>query len=309
MQDGWQFDRVTLPDGGYVRTGVWQSGGSAPAGTVLLLTGRNECLEKYAELAAEWSGRGWRTVALDWRGQGGSSRFLPQPQRGYAPDFSVLLDDLDRVLPALLPEGTPRPVVAFAHSMGGHLLLRHALEQAGKPLAFDGIILCAPMLGICAPLPETMALLMVRNKVVSGRGEDYAWGQKDWPAELEPFAGNPFTSDPVRHRVLHDIYMANPELTLGGVTWGWLHAAYRSMRLVMEHPNRSRLTLPVLLLSADADTVVQTSRHRSMGAQLPAATVRHYPGAKHELMMERDSLRNAAWADIDAWLAGLPRHG
>ena len=53
-----------------------------PRGTVVLLTGRGEFIEKYAtEVVGELLERGFAVVALDWRGQGLSDRPLPSTTR------------------------------------------------------------------------------------------------------------------------------------------------------------------------------------------------------------------------------------
>lgn len=295
---GWSFDRIGRPDGGHVRVGRWPAP-AAPKGTVLVLTGRCECLEKFAETAADLAARGFRVVAMDWRGQGGSSRFLQHPHRGHAPDFETLLADLEAAIPVLLPPESPRPWLVLAHSMGGHLALRHVLE---RPHPFDGLILSAPMFAICTPVPDAFVHRVARTMVARGHGGEYAIGQTDWKLELDPFEGNPFTSDPVRYRVLHDIYTANPELALGGVTWGWLDAAYRSMAHVRTHEGLATCRVPVLVLSAGKDRVVRPASHAALTERLPRGTLRVYPTARHELLMEDDAIRRQLWADIDRWI-------
>ncbi len=262
---GWAFDTIARPDGGHVRVGRWPEP-ARPRGTALVLTGRCECLEKFAEAAGDLAARGFRVVGMDWRGQGGSSRFLEHRHRGHAPDFETLLDDLESAVPVLIPADSPRPWVVLAHSMGGHLTLRYVLERAHP---FDGVILSAPMFGICTPLPEPFIHHVAKTMVANGHGGDYAIGQTDWRLELDPFEGNPFTSDPARYRVLHDIYTANPELALGGVTWGWLDAAYRSMAHVMKHEGLKGCRVPVLVLSAGKDRVVAPGRPKGGEPHLP----------------------------------------
>jgi lysophospholipase len=43
-------------------------------GTVVLLQGRNECIEKYYETIRHFTGRGLWVATFDWRGQGRSDR-------------------------------------------------------------------------------------------------------------------------------------------------------------------------------------------------------------------------------------------
>lgn len=295
----WRFQRLPTADGGRLRLGFWPAP-AAPRGSVLLLPGRCETLEKYAEQAADWTRRGFAAVGLDWRGQGGSSRFLANAHKGHVTDFDLYLDDLAAALPVLLPADAPGPAVAFGHSMGGHILLRFLAERQHP---FAAAVACAPMLGIrTAPLPEPLARMVAAAMVRRGLGEHYALGQTDWLPADPPFAGNPLTSDPARFLVGHVAYRDDPELALGGVTWGWLDAAFRSMRRLWRDARVVALTVPVLVLSAGGDRIVLSARQQAFATRLPQGRVRVYPRAQHELMMEVDSIRDRVWADIDAFL-------
>ena len=299
----WTFGRIEMAGGGFVRTG--QVAETAPlAGSVLLLTGRCEFMEKYAEQARDWAARGWRVHGCDWRGQGGSSRFLANRHKGHVPDFDCFLDDLSAVEEELIA-AAPRPLVVFAHSMGGHVALRFAAEKAA---AWDGLVLSAPMLGI-RTIPERIAMTLARAMVGLGRGTAYAPGQLDYREELQRFDGNVLTSDPVRFRAALDAIGANPDLALGGITWGWLDAAYRSIDRLLKRDPIEQIRLPVLMLSAGHDQVVITERQAALVARLPNARQKLYPAAQHELMMEHDSIRALVWADIDEFLAEIAATG
>ena len=48
-----------------------------PKGTVLILGGRGEFMERYFETMNDLMRRGFAVASFDWRGQGGSDRLLP----------------------------------------------------------------------------------------------------------------------------------------------------------------------------------------------------------------------------------------
>ncbi len=64
-------------------------------GTVCLFGGRGDMIEKYFEVIAELRARGFAVAMIDWRGQGGSSRLLPDPRKGYVRNFSDYQLDLE----------------------------------------------------------------------------------------------------------------------------------------------------------------------------------------------------------------------
>src|SRR5471030_622851 len=95
-------------------------------GTCVLLNGQTEFIEKYFETIDELRGRGFAVATMDWRGQGGSERFLSDDSRkGYVKDFCEYDDDLAAFMAQVIePMGDTGPI-ALAHSMGGHNLLRY----------------------------------------------------------------------------------------------------------------------------------------------------------------------------------------
>lgn len=301
---GWRFSRLEQPDGHHIRIARWTAAPDGqPRGTVLLLTGRNETLEKYEEQAADWTARGFLTVGMDWRGQGGSSRYLDNRHKGHVPDFAIFLDDLDRAVAELLPPGVPGPVIAFGHSMGGHILLRYAAERRHP---FSAVILSAPMIGIhTGPTPEVLLRRFAARMVKRGEAEKYVLGQEDWSPAEPAFRGNPLTSDPVRFLVGHNHYAADPDLAMGGITWGWLDAAYRSIDRLLAPGGVEGVAVPVLLLTGGKDRVVRVDRQRQVAKRLKSCRHAVHPAARHELMMEADPIRDAVWADIDGFLADL----
>src|SRR5437762_5309030 len=110
--------------GGRTRYARWNASGT-PRGTILLLTGRGEFIEKYAtEIVGELLGRGFAVIALDWRGQGLSDRMLAERDKGHIDSFATYVADLQLFLDKVVVPVAPRPVLLLCHSMGAHIALR-----------------------------------------------------------------------------------------------------------------------------------------------------------------------------------------
>jgi lysophospholipase len=90
---------------------------------------------------------------------------------------------------------------------------------------------------------------------------------------------------------------------VGGVTWGWLDAAYRSSARLDDPAYLARITAPVLICQAGREVLVSNPAQRRLAARLPDATLKVYREAFHEILMERDTIRDAFWADFDTFLA------
>lgn len=291
---------LTTPDGARLRLVDWRPAGEV-RGTVALVTGRAEFADKYAETAGDFMARGWAVRAMDWRGQGLSDRFLADRLRGHLPDYRHLVDDLEGMLTGIERE-RPGPILLFAHSMGGHVALR-CLSERSPPVA--AAILSAPMCGL--PRGGGPALrAMARTMSLLGRAANYAPGQGPHePRTPASFPGNVLTHDPTRFMLQDRLIAADPNLAIGGVTWGWLDATLRSMRHMLRPGAVERIAVPVLVLVPGDDRVVRVDRMWAVARRLRQGRGVGIPGAAHEIMMETDALRGEAWRAIDAFLADI----
>ena len=99
------------------------AGGREPRGTVAVLGGRGEFIEKYFEVAGICCRGTSRWRAMDWRGQGGSERPLRNARKGHVDDFSLFERDLEASSRRCLTPHCPRPWFGLCHSMGAAVLL------------------------------------------------------------------------------------------------------------------------------------------------------------------------------------------
>src|SRR5690242_7743208 len=93
-------------------------------GTVVLMQGRAEFIEKYFETVRDLRARGFAVATFDWRGQGLSDRALADPRKGYVRSFSEYAIDLETVMEQVVLPDCPPPIYALAHSMGGSIAIK-----------------------------------------------------------------------------------------------------------------------------------------------------------------------------------------
>lgn len=295
---GW----LVTPDGAKLRHARFFPA-AAPRATVLLLTGRNEFIEKHLETVAELLARGFAVFVLDWRGQGLSSRPLPERERGYVTDFRVYVDDLAQLVREVVEPARAGPLVILAHSLGAHIALRFLHDH---PHAVAAAVLSAPMLDIVtgAVRPE-LARRLARLAVRLGAGTRYAPGMTDYDPEHDVFEGNDLTSDAERFEQRRRLLRDNPSLRLGGVTFGWLDAAFRSIELLTRPTYLRAIDVPILIVEASHDTVVPGTALARAARYLPRCRLATIQRAKHELLSERDAVRAQFWATFDEFLLPL----
>ena len=295
--------RPFFVDAGGVRLRAGRFDVDRPRAICLLLNGQTEFIEKYFEVIDELRGRGLAVVTFDWRGQGGSDRLLPDRRKAHIADFAAYDQDLDSVLRQVVrPLAAERnlPVVALAHSMGGHILIRRLHDVQNE---FAAAVLCAPMLGINprgAPwwVVEKMAFYLNRG----GPNTDFVWGMAARDQRKLPFSLQIVTSDPKRYARNQTFLAADPELRLNGPTWGWLAAALHAIALTRSPGYAEAIQTPSLLLGAGHDRVCDTEAVRAFAARMPKASFFVIAGAEHEILMERDTFRAQLWSIFDNFL-------
>ncbi len=120
---------------------------SAPVirGTIVLLQGRNESIEKYFETIGELMAAGFWVATFDWRGQGGSERLSPHWTHGHVEHFADYERDLTSFLDEIVLPDTRLPFSIVAHSMGALVALSLAPMLASR---IDRMVLLAPFVGL-----------------------------------------------------------------------------------------------------------------------------------------------------------------
>ncbi|GAB3129201.1 alpha/beta fold hydrolase [Novispirillum itersonii] len=269
--------------------------------SLLLLPGRTEPAEKYAEVVERLTRHGWVVFVADWRGQGRSGgRPAHNPRIGHAGDFDIHAADLALYLRAVQASNPLSPITLLAHSMGGGITLRYLQTTPTPPAALKKVITLGAMITLPDQgVPRPLVRLAAEVTCLLGRSGHYALGQGDWGAKDRDFPDNGRTSDPARFAREVILLTDHPELQVGGPSWGWVRAALRlSARLMRGFAS----PVPLHLLQGDLDPYVPLSILRRFQRRVPNSTLTLLPGALHEPLMERDEVQAAAWAVLDPLL-------
>lgn len=281
------LDFLDVGEGSLIRHAYWTT--DNPKGSILLLPGFSEFIEKYVEVADDLTERGYAVHCVDWRSQGLSSRSVADRHKVHIESFDQYLSDLHRLVQVIIRADAPKPVYIVAHSMGGHIALRYLHDH---PYAVSGAILSAPMVEInFTPAMKVLANLLTRVMPLIGMNDDYVVGSKRYGPHRQVFEGNRLTSDEYRFAAAHAEIAANPDLAIGGATYGWLSAAMRSCRILNGAGFPEAIKSPIWIVGADADSVVSTAAQERFAARAPNASFHRIEDSRHEILMERDEIR------------------
>jgi lysophospholipase len=300
MPSGAEPHAVKTPDGVTLRAlSAPPAPATLPRGTVVIMNGRAEFLERYYETMRELAARGFHVVGFDWRGQGGSSRLLQDRLRGHIRSFRQYDSDLCAIMENLVVDKCPPPYFALAHSTGGHILLRNLASTHW----FQRAIITAPLLDFrYGKWPPSLAYLLSSMAVGFGFGWAYLPGYKAGPFLLSEFEGNPLTSEVRRWGRDKRMLQQHPDLGTGGPTYGWFNAAVRSIRSITRRAARHGLTCPVLVVLAGREKVVDNRAAISFIDQVPGISSVTINSALHEIMMESDAVRAEFFAAFDSFV-------
>ena len=294
------------PDKRHLRAGIWElPEGSQKRAICVLLNGHTEFLEKYQEVADELRARGFEVVSLDWRGQGASERRSYGNRSGHVGNFEEYVFDLASLMlqsvePIQRGRSSPLPVIALAHSMGAHILLRYLHDH---PRRFACAVALAPMLdvqtGKYSPIATRLITAFFNMSKPSTR---FVFGVEERdPLELQ-FEDNAVTSDRGRFERTQTLIKAQPFLRIFGPTFGWLGAAFQSMARLKRKSFGQDIATPLLIFGAGRDRVVHVEAIREFVKNLPNARYVEIADAEHEILMENDAIRARFWAEFDAFV-------
>lgn len=298
LPEGITAGTLVTPDGVRLRYATCPAIGRC-RGTMCLLEGRGDFIERYFETIEDLQSRGFAVAILDWRGQGGSERQLSNPNRGYIRSFRGYDTDLAAFMNDVVLPDCPPPYFALAHSTGANVLLR-AMRTHNW---FERVVLSAPLIELAAMrLPRRLIRLVARLMSLCGLGWMFIPGMARRRVLPEDFSASVCTSD--RRRFLRDCRTleAAPHLGLGGATCGWLDAALTAMSELARMPSATSLRTPVLIIAAGNDRLVSTEAALQFARRTRGVAAVVIKGARHEPLMERDEFREQFWAAFDSFM-------
>lgn len=287
-------------DGAALRFASWRPTVRPMRGTVVLVQGRAEFIERYSETIVELRRRGFHVLAFDWRGQGGSQRFVRRERKGHVGWLKHYEADLALAM-AQMQEGFPGPYFVLAHSMGAALCLDAARE--GR-LPVSRLVALAPMLGLAIVENERSASRLASLLFWLGFGRAFVPGGGDTAIATKPFEGNRLTSDPVRYARNSALSAAARHLPVGDPTIAWVRTAFQLMARLSAPSAALEVRVPTLVIAAGQDPVVSTPAIERFAARLKTGAALVLPTARHEILMESDAIRARFWAAFDAFVPG-----
>ena len=268
-------------------------------GLIVVVNGQSEPWLKYGEVFFDLYQKGYSVYSYDHRGQGLSPHLGAQnSQIGHVDDFMQYTLDLnafiEKVIKPVHPES--KNLFLLAHSMGGGISAEY-FELYHSP--FQAVALNAPMLRInTKPYPEKVARAIVALSKSVGLGRHYALGKHDYNCQGS-FESNRVTSSSARWWMSNFICKNYPQATIAGPSSGWVNESLKETKRI--RANASKIKANVLMLQAGLDQFVMNDAETDACTQMEKCTLISFPEAQHEILMEKDSIRDSAFQQIETF--------
>lgn len=247
-------------DGSQIVARLWQA--ECPRATVLLTHGLGDHSGRFEQTARLFNQAGLTVLAPDLRGHGRSDG-----QRGYVQDFDQFLDDLDIATDQANTVADGNPVFGYGQSLGGLLVLYHAIRRQPPCRA---VVASSPSLKVLVDAPAW--------KIALGKTVGRVLPRFSLRAGLDL---GELSDDPqVATRARSDRYMH------GRIT----AATYFGMLAAGEFclQNAWQLELPALVMHGARDTITCPSATQQFAAAAPDCQSVCWPEGKHELHLMSD---------------------
>jgi lysophospholipase len=262
---------------------------------LVLLGGHTESYVKYAELFYDLRDIGITFYALDQRGQGFSTRMLPDREKDYISDYGIYLTDLESFMKSVIHPSADKKVLLLGHSLGGAVAAAYTERHPGE---IAGLILSSPYLSSKA---TPLALFILGMLDFFGGGKEYVPG--GGPFRSVPFEKNIETHSRVRHAQKMQDYIDNPAIRLGYPTNHWMVETERMGKEVRR--NAKQISCPTLVLQAENDQYAGRAAQDEFCANFKGSQKVFLLGAFHEILVEKDAIRDVALTAIREFIQNL----
>lgn len=259
---------------------------------LVVLPGRGEPLERYAEFFYDLSDYPLRIFALDHRGQGQSDRFLPDFEIGYVDRFENYAKDLDLFLNNVVEPAHCKNTYLFAHSLGAGISLYYLMNHPNTII--KKVVLSSPMIKIqTKPVPFALAKPIAEAMEVIGNGAHYAVGQKKYsPGNIDEFTMNRFTTSKNRFLSANLVYDAFLKAKLGGPSYHWVREVLNGTADIRK--KYSSFHLPTLLFRAGIELYSDEGEMEHFCKSIKDCQTIFFEKSKHEIINDRDESRTVA---------------
>ncbi len=274
--------------------------GKGKKGAILFVSGQGEPYIKYFELFYDLLNLGYSPIyTLDHRGQGYSERILKDPKKGYIDYFENYIKDFSSFIEKVVLKKKNKNIFLISHSTGGAISLLYLMENENRHRIFKKAAFCSPLIQLNTrpfnfTLTKWMAKIFCKSTFLCRM---YAPGKAKFNA-YESFKNNPLTSNEKRWYQTQRISKKAGDVWFNGPTMRWVNEVNKVYPRFKNF--NKKIKMPFLLLQAAQDSLVKPRPQEEFCKKMnKSCKFIRIQKSRHEILMEKDLVRNKALKYID----------
>lgn len=221
--------------------------------SIVVVHGLSEFTKKFYEVASYFLNQGYNVFLYDQRCHGKSDRLTDRIDLIHVDHYNDYVEDLRQFIDRVVLPADTKPLYIYSHSMGGAVSLKF---MAKYPDTVEKAVLSAPLFEpVSVDLPRWFICPSV------GIAKWFCGRKRKFPLSSEFNPDHPYrkSADASENRFLHNLQMRrdNPCYQTTPLTFGWNHRVLQLRPQLLNRRFIKRIKTPILLLSAERDTVVK----------------------------------------------------
>ncbi len=270
---------------------------AAVRGSVSILHGFTESIEKYAELIYYFLKEGYAVGIYEQRGHGRSYRRLSDTTMTHVGRFEEYVWDF-AAFTKYAGKELPAPHFLFAHSMGGAVA---ALYLERYRSAYRKVVLSSPMI---APQTNGLPRFAVRALAFAakstGKSEKRIFSAARYPGR-EYFADG-CASSRARFEFYESFKRSHALFRNYSPTYGWLLAAVGVTGRILKRGEAEKIAPPVMIYTAENDRTVRNRETLLFASRLANGSLTRVRNTRHEIYMAENPTLGAYLRSVFAFL-------
>lgn len=249
-------------------------------GSIVIVHGLSEFTKKFYELTTCFLEQGYSVFLYDQRCHGFSDRLTDNFDLIHVDRFEDYVRDLETYIDNIVRPNSSNSIYIYSHSMGGAVSLLYLAKHQN---VIRKAVLSAPMV---EPTVEQVPTVVARYGL--GFLKVFYGGKKKFSGSQEFNPEHPYRpeAEPSRNRFYHNLNMRRnePHYQTSPMSLGWVYEALKLKPKLLSNRISKAINTPILLFSAEKDSVVQNKAQNDFAVRCPVCTLEVIPNTNHSLL-------------------------
>ncbi len=256
------------------------------SGTVIVLQGAGDSLERYADIFGGLSNRGYYVASFDWFGQGQSDTCESFRNKADKYDLKQHINDFDRFLHDIVYPDCPPPYYLLCYDMGCVIGL-NAMDFINNQI--DRILCVSPLL---SPLGVSM---------------DSLWHKINY--QLCSLGLKRIEFSQGANNVVQKLDQSGKSIEIQSIKKSffnrrWLSQYCKAIKTLEQRLQNNDLRVATLFLLANHDKLSSENTAQQMCNNVRLVDYIKISGVEHDILHSADRHLNQFWAVLDAFIPG-----